>query len=247
MRSAVACPPTLGWPYERLLMTGLAAQNPSSPPASARAGVGLFISAPIAAFRVPQAREYLESFPCPPPATVYGALLSLVGETARLAHAGAELAIAQLSHPSRSVVLRTLWRVKALHTSPGTNENKRPDFQELLSDIRLAVWVRTGHAETASPSLAERVVAALRNPRAVTRFGGLALGESTHLVDELRPLRKDDGDTATFLVPAADGPLALPLWPDHVGSTRTRWVQCRQVERHLLAVPAGDCWVAVAP
>ena len=247
MRSAVAWPRTWGWPHERLLMTGVLTQSPSSPPASAGDEVGLFISAPIAAFRVPQAREYLESFPCPPPATVYGALLSLVGETARLAHVGAELAIAQLSHPARSVVLRTMWRVKGMQTSPGTNENKRPDFQELLSDVRLAVWVRIGQAEQARPSLAERVATALANPRAVSRFGGLALGESPHLVDELRLLRNDDGESAAFLVPAQEGPLTLPLWPDHVGSARTRWVQCRQVDRRLSAGPTEDCWIAVVP
>src|SRR5438067_4482029 len=109
-------------------MTQLEAPRPSVPANSTSTVIALFISVPIAAFRVPQAREYLESFPCPPPATVYGALLSLVGETARHAHVGAELAIAQLSHPFRSVVLRTLWRVKGLQTSAGTNENKRPDF-----------------------------------------------------------------------------------------------------------------------
>lgn len=228
-------------------MTGVPTQSPSSSPASVRTVVGLFISAPIAAFRVPQAREYLESFQCPPPATVYGALLSLVGETARLAHVGAELAIAQLSHPARSVVLRTLWRVKDRQTSPGTNENKRPDFQELLSDVRLAVWVRWGEAETTFPSLAERVAAALANPRAVARFGGLALGESTHLVDEVRVLRNDDGESAVFLVPALDGPLTLPLWPDHVGSARTRWMQCRQVDRRLSGAPGEDCWITIAP
>jgi hypothetical protein len=38
-------------------------------------------------------------------------------------------------------------------------------------------------AKTARPSLAERVAAALHKPRDVARFGGLALGESTHLVD----------------------------------------------------------------
>jgi CRISPR-associated protein Cas5t len=228
-------------------MTGVPTQTNSSPPALATTALGLFISAPITAFRIPQAREYLESFPCPPPATVYGALLSLVGETARLAHTGAELAIAQLSHPARSVVLRTVWRVKVLHTSPGTNENKRPDFQELLSGVQLAVWLRTGKAEAARPSLAERVAGALANPSGVARFGGLALGESTHLVDELRPLRDDDGETAAFLVPAPDGPLALPLWPDHVGSAKTRWLQCHQVERPRSEAPAEDCWIAVAP
>ena len=43
--------------------------------------LALFISAPIAGFRAPQAREYLESFPCPPPATVYAPRLSFTNLT----------------------------------------------------------------------------------------------------------------------------------------------------------------------
>src|SRR6202044_1447868 len=45
-----------------------------------RAVFRVFVSAPVASFRVPQAREYWETLPCPPPATVYGMLLSAVGE-----------------------------------------------------------------------------------------------------------------------------------------------------------------------
>ena len=45
--------------------------------------VGVYICAPVASFRVPRAREYFETFPCPPPSTVYGMLLSMVGEVNR--------------------------------------------------------------------------------------------------------------------------------------------------------------------
>ncbi len=218
-----------------------------SQPLLPTAALALFISAPLAAFRVPQAREYLESFEYPPPATVYGALLSLVGETSRFSHAGAELAIALLSRPDRSVVLRTLWRIKDPDLSPGTEENKRPDFQELLSGTRLAVWVRTGGAESARPSLAARVADAIASPVSIHRFGGLALGESTHLVDELRPLREADGGSGGFLEQADDGPLTLPLWPNHVGSAGTRWVQCRAVVRSLSTGPTESDWIAVGP
>src|SRR2546426_966838 len=109
--------------------------------------VGLYVSIPIACFRVPRAREYFETFPCPPPSTVYGMLLSMVGEINRRAHEGAEIAIALLSEPHYSVVLRTLWRVKAKNAGPGLGNNRRPDFQEILSDTRLAVWIRKGTRE----------------------------------------------------------------------------------------------------
>jgi CRISPR-associated protein Cas5t len=126
--------------------------------------IGLFVSVPVASFRVPQAREYWETLPCPPPATVYGMLLAAVGEPNRLHHEGAEVALALLSAPELSVVVRTLWRVKDHKLAPGIGENRRPDFQELLSNVRLAVWVRTGAAEAARPSLSDRVAAALARP-----------------------------------------------------------------------------------
>src|SRR6267142_1640751 len=139
--------------------------------------VRLYVSVPVACFRVPRAREYFETFPCPPPATVYGMLLSMVGEINRRTHEGAEIAIALLSEPRYSVVLRTLWRVKDKNEGPGLGTNRRPDFQELLSDIQLAVWVRRGEEEDNDTSLAQRIEGALDSPATVSRFGGLSLGE----------------------------------------------------------------------
>jgi CRISPR-associated protein Cas5t len=68
-------------------------------------------------------------------------LLSMVGEINRRTHEGAEVAIAVMSIPAYSVVLRTLWRVKKKALGPGLGENRRPDFQELLTYVDLAVWV----------------------------------------------------------------------------------------------------------
>lgn len=207
----------------------------------------LYVTVPVACFRVPQAREYLETLPCPPPSTAYGALLSLVGETSRSAHVGAEVALAMLGQPGRSVVLRTVWRVKDAKGAPGIGENKRPDYQELLTDVRLALWVRSGTDELARPSLAERVAMAVAAPASVRRFGGLALGESTHLVDEVRPLRNTDGEDGEFLVTDPAGALTLPVWPDHIGSAGTRWVQYRIERRPITLSAYDDCWVAVRP
>lgn len=187
--------------------------------------IGLYVSVPVACFRVPRAREYFETFPCPPPATVYGMLLSMVGEIDRRAHEGAKLAIALLSQPCYSVVLRTLWRVKDKNAGPGLGTNRRPDFQELLTDIRLAVWVRKGEDEDCDTSLAQRIKNVLDHPASISRFGGLSLGESTHLVDSVSHLNSEDL-RGRLLVPADDGDLSLPIWPDHVGS-KTRWGQYR--------------------
>jgi CRISPR-associated protein Cas5t len=185
--------------------------------------IGLYVSVPIACFRVPRAREYFETFPCPPPATVYGMLLAMIGEVNRRVHEGAEIAIALLSEPAYSVVLRTLWRVKDKNEGPGLGNNRRPDFQELLTDVRLAVWVRAGEAEHCDTKLVQRIRLALGDPSGIRRFGGLSLGESTHLVDEVAPL-KTQVENCQLLVAKEDGELSLPIWPDHVGSMTT-WGQ----------------------
>lgn len=196
--------------------------------------VSLYVRVPIASFRVSMAREYFESYPCPPPSTVYGMLLSLVGETNRHRHEGTEIAVALLSQPEWSTVLRTVWRIKDRKLPPGLGNNRRPDYQELLTDLRLAVWVKSGMAEETTESLASRVSGALTRPADIMRYGGLSLGESTHLIDELRPLRPSDGTTGHFLLADDSGNLALPIWPDHVGSA-SRWVQYR-----LWSMPLGN-------
>lgn len=184
--------------------------------------LGLYVSVPIACWRRGAAREFLESEPLPPPATVYGFLLSLVGEEDRNRHVGAAVTAGLLCAPERSVVLRTLWRIKSKKTPQGVGENARPDFQQLLTGAQLAVWLDRGQERGAS--LEERVAEALAHPERISRHGGLALGESTHLVDEVSLLRPEHlrPFANTFLVRGGGG-LTLPVWVDHVGSAGTRY------------------------
>jgi CRISPR-associated protein Cas5t len=207
---------------------------------------GCFLSAPIAAFRAPRAREYLETLPVPPPATVYGLLLSAVGEPDRLVHRGSELAIGVIALQPGGRVLRTLWRIKDAKLPLGSEQNKRPDFQELLVDVRLAVHGRDG-TDLAPSTLAERLVRALGDPSSVTRFGGLSLGESTFLVDELRPLRGTDGDVTAWIVRDSNGAHPLPIWPDHVGSRATGYGQFSLREGGDPTSPPPDAWTPIRP
>lgn len=207
----------------------------------------MYVAVPLAGFRVAQAREFWETYPCPPPSTVYGMLLSVVGESNRLIHKGAEIAFALVSEPQRSTVLRTLWRTKDASEGPGLGSNKRPDFQELLTDIRLSVWVRQGSAERRSPPLVTRVRSAIGDPRALTRFGGLSLGESTHLVNEVRLWRDDDQPTGRILLPDAEGNLSMPIWPDHVGSRGTVWGQFKLQEMGVgVSEPPEAAWISIS-
>ncbi len=209
--------------------------------------VACFITVPIVAFRAPRAREYLETLPVPPHSTVYGLFCSVVGEPDRTVQVGAELAIAVIGTPPRSRVLRTIWRVKDAKAQPGLDTNRRPDLQELLTGVRLVAHLRPGTGERA-PALAERVEAALRDPASVTRAGGLSLGESSFLVDELRLLRPNEAAAdARWLVQDAAGPLALPRWVDHVGSAGTRYARFRLAPGGDLATPPEAAWVPVQP
>lgn len=205
--------------------------------------LGIYISVPVACFRKGMAREYLETEPLPPPATCYGFLLSLVGEIDRMRHVGCRVSPVLIGQPQTSVVLRTMWRVKKMPLgSPG---NTRPDYQQLLTNVRLVVWLDSGEEpQKEKPHLEERVRDALARPEKVSRFGGLSLGESTHLVDEVLPIEKmtnrlnDDSGQAFLLAPR--GRLTLPTWVDHVGSSGTRYatgdlVRCRALDQPAVA------------
>ena len=101
--------------------------------------LGVYVTVPVACFRKGMAREYLETEPIPPPSTCYGFLLSLVGETDRRRHIGCRVTAARIGRPEISVVLRTVWRVKK--TPLGSPGNTRPDYQQLLTDVALVVWI----------------------------------------------------------------------------------------------------------
>src|SRR5438270_468070 len=69
--------------------------------------------------------------------------------------------------------------------SPG---NERPDYQQLLTGVELLIWLDSSNESDGG--LEARVRQALTKPQAISRFGGLCLGESTHLVDEVTLIEK---------------------------------------------------------
>jgi len=188
--------------------------------------LGLRVEVPIASFRQSRAREYAETYPVPPPATVYGMLLSLVGEVDRYRHRGVKLAIALVSQPEQSTVIRTFRRFKKKDIHDPSNA--RPDYQELLTNVQFIVWIDAGTEKT-KPTLPERLQQALTNPSSINRFGGLSLGESRDLVNAIYPLQQQDQeDHLYWLIQDEDGLLTLPYWVDHVGSRGTRWHRYQQ-------------------
>ncbi|MDY6784757.1 MAG: type I-MYXAN CRISPR-associated protein Cas5/Cmx5/DevS [Cyanobacteriota bacterium] len=197
--------------------------------------LALQVDVPIACFRQSRAREYAQTYPVPPPSTVYGMLLSAVGETNRYRHCGVKLAIALLSTPEKSTIIRTFRRFKKKEIHHPANA--RPDYQELLANIQFVVWV-DGGSDRAHPSLPQRLHRAMENPAEIARFGGLSLGESRDLVNELTLLSNPDIQTPlSWLIQDEDGLLTLPYWVDYIGSQGTRWRRYSQETAQNREIP----------
>ncbi|WP_019500464.1 type I-MYXAN CRISPR-associated protein Cas5/Cmx5/DevS [Pseudanabaena sp. PCC 6802] len=206
--------------------------------------ISLKIEVPIACFRQSRAREYAETYPVPPPSTIYGMLLSMVGEMDRYKHCGVELAIAMLSNPVKSTVIRTFRRFKKKEIADPTNA--RPDYQELLTDIELVVFLEKG-ADLAAPNLCDRLRSAFASPQSISRFGGLCLGESRDLVNSVQLLKESDRtDSWRWLVQDEDGILTLPYWVDHVGSKGTRERRYNLREASQEYEPPTLAWTSIS-
>jgi CRISPR-associated protein Cas5t len=205
--------------------------------------LGVYVTVPLACFRKGLAREYLETEQLPPPATCYGFLLALVGETDRRKYVGCRVAPVLLNKPPTSVVLRTVWRVKK--TPLGSPGNTRPDYQQLLTGVELVIWLDS------TVELEDRVRNALVNPASVSRFGGLSLGESTHMVDEVclidRVANRLPKSGRIFLKREdKKGRLTLPVWVDHVGSAGTRYAT-GDLDESPLVPPSPDRMPVISP
>lgn len=204
--------------------------------------IPLYVHVPCATFRASRSREYGKTYPVPPPSTVYGMLLSLVGETDSQRHCGVKLAIAMLSQPQKSRVLRKLRRFK--EKDYAHKRNTTVEHQEILTDIRFIVWVESSQKEV-KPTLVERIEKAKSNTAAVKRFGCLYLGESNDLVNSVRLASEHHlSQLKQWLVQDNTGRITLPYWVDHVGSRGTRW-QRYSLEELDCKTPPDHSWTMI--
>ena len=192
--------------------------------------IALHVEVPYASFRKSYARSFAETYPFPPPATVYGMLLSLVGERLRARHAGVQLAFAYARHPLVATTLRKLSRFKYGVSSKQSKLGNAPDFVETLCGIDFICWVdssaesqKTGDARSSdNRTLEARLIEALNHPERVERTGIVCLGLSDDAVNEVSLVNSVAGKWH-WLTPCANGQIELPVWVDHVGSIDTRW------------------------
>lgn len=226
----------------------------------------LYVEVPYASFRKSYARSFAETYPLPPPATVYGMLLSLVGERFRRRHAGVRLAFAYKCRdqnercedaclPHIATTLHKLSRFKyGTITTEAKRKTPKPDFIETLCGIEFLCWVDSSNERptneannerknASTQTLEERVVIALESPASVERYGVLSLGLSDDAVNDVRLCPQIKGNWHR-LFPSDTGMMELPVWVDHVGSAKTRW---RRYELEPQAItspsdPDGDEW-----
>jgi CRISPR-associated protein Cas5t len=183
----------------------------------------LYLDCPCTSFPRSFARDYKETYRYPPPSTIYGLLLSLVGEVDKMTHVGVKLAIGIIGNdPPISRIVRKQrhhkFGVKHLGTYP-TSQFSKPNHHELLTDLRVAIQIDSSE-ELAAIKLIDRVTIALSTPEQITRFGGLSLGESWALVNSVRLYRETDG-SIRWLVKDNRGLIALTVWIDRTTSQGT--------------------------
>lgn len=200
----------------------------------------LYFECPCTSFPRSFARDYKETYRYPPPSTIYGFLLSLVGEVDLAAHLGVKLAIGLIGNePPISRIVRKQRHHKFSREHLGTyptSKFSKPNHHELLTDLQVAVQIDSSE-ESASVTLEERVAIALSTPEQITRFGGLSLGESWALVNGVRPYRETDG-TIRWLAVDNRGLISLPVWIDRNTGQGTF---CRFTVGDLFE----GCWVKI--
>ena len=200
----------------------------------------LYLDCPCTSFPRSFARDYKETYRYPPPSTVYGLLLSLVGEIDLTAHVGVKLAIGIIGNdPTISRIVRKQRHHKFSRSHMGTyptSQFSKPNHQELLTDLQVAVRIDSTE-ETATIKLTDRVAIALATPNQIMRFGGLSLGESWAMVNGIRVYREEDG-TIRWLVKNNRGLISLPVWINRETGQGT-------FQRFDWSSFSDDCWVTI--
>ena len=179
----------------------------------------LFVDVPMASFRPMWSREYQETYPAPPPSTIYGMLLSLVGtdREQKNDYAGVKLAVALKDQPEIGRIFRKFRRVAQSKKNADPLTDRRPDYQELVLWLKFWLWVDGSEAKN---PLTERICEALdrEQRKTITRHGALCLGESSHMVNEIKFAVGDaapEENEGRFLVRDKTGFLTMPVWTDH--------------------------------
>lgn len=214
----------------------------------------LRVDIPMTGLRPMWAREYQETYPAPPPSTIYGMLLSLIGveREDKKRHAGLRIAIAMAENTENSFwrrrekgrIFRKFRRVAQSKRDADPLADRRPDYQELLLGLEFWVWI--DDSQTSHPLCGEiRKALDPQKRDEIVRHGALCLGESSHLVNEIT--ESVPRGRGRYVALCDKGFLSMPVWSDHQEDRPTiRSFEIREPEE-LTDNPPADCWITVAP
>lgn len=215
--------------------------------------LGIDVDVPFATFRRPHAWSLYETFPLPPPSTLYGFLLSFLGRGLRESgsldeeepHGGIRLGLARLGpEAAKGVVLRKQAQRK-YHKDHAALRSASPAPEEVLCDLRLRIWVDSSLEANAEQSLERALAEAFIDPRRITRrIGALCLGESRDLVNRIARATSNAGG-GVVMVPAKHGALTMPLWAGHRrrGGGKPRWQSFELRTVDDIPVSCGEEWL----
>lgn len=211
--------------------------------------ITVYVEVPFASFRKSFARSFAETYSLPPPSTVYGMLLSLVGEHFRKRHEGVRLAFAYKQIPKIATTIRKLSRYKYGIPSKQSALGNAPDFVETLCGIEFICWIDSSQEKPDSEgnakdeTLEQRILTALQNPQKITRQGVVCLGLSDDAVNEISLCEAIKGEWHRLL-PSDTGSLELPIWADHVRGFDTRWqrYELEKEANEIISMPNEELW-----
>ena len=214
----------------------------------------LRVDVPMTGLRPMWAREYQETYPAPPPSTIYGMLLSLVGveRKDKHKHVGMRIAFALAENTEDSLwrkrekgrIFRKFRRIARMKYDADPLADRRPDYQELLLGLEFWLWVDDAQARH---PLCNEIRKALDPEQRgeIVRHGALCLGESSHMVNEVtkdRPHGK-----GRFVAPSEKGFLSMPVWSDYKKTRPTMLSFEIRDPEELHVDPPDNCWITVAP
>lgn len=205
--------------------------------------VTIYVEVPFASFRKSFARSYAETYSFPPPSTIYGMLLSLVGERLRKRHIGVRLAFAYKRIPKIATTIRKLSRYKYGVPSKQSDMGNMLDYLETLCEIEFLCWIDSSQEDNQEENLEQRAAKALENPEQINRHGILYLGLSDDAVNDVSICNEIKGDWHRLL-PDNEGFLELPVWADHVRGIDTRFQRfnLEKEAKEIKSAPDSKSW-----
>lgn len=208
--------------------------------------VHLYVDVPFASYTTAYSRYFLETYPLAPPSTVYGMLLSLIGEYNMRKYIGTEISIALISNPSKFKHIRTWHRYKDNKSAIGTGKNVIPKSIECLWDNKYSIWIRQGKSEHNKISLCSQIKSYFDKTNIFPRQGVLSCGCSDNMINDIS-IWKNDNSKGKILTISDMADLSMPVWVDHLNNKNTvYWKPCKLMECNPNEYPNENCWIPIS-